>query len=175
MWRESSPKIVQMWWDIGKAAARSIMRRSHVDTPYKGVSFDFEDGILWMNLPSGRSLAYFGAKYEDSARMKGKKTINYMGVDQQTKRWSKVETYGPKLVENLVQATARDCLRESMLALDEAGYDIRFHIHDECVCTEPKNGRTVEEMAEVMGRPIEWAPGLPLRADGYACDFYLKD
>lgn len=175
MWRESSPKIVQMWWDIGKAAARSIMRRAHVDTPYKGVSFDFEDGILWMNLPSGRSLAYFGAKYEDSARMKGKKTINYMGVDQQTKRWSKVETYGPKLVENLVQATARDCLRESMLALDEAGYDIRFHIHDECVCTEPKNGRTVEEMAEVMGRPIEWAPGLPLRADGYACDFYLKD
>ena len=175
MWRESSPKIVQMWWDIGKAAARSIMRRAHVDTQYKGVSFDFEDGILWMNLPCGRSLAYFGAKYEDSAKMRGKKTINYMGVDQQTKRWTKVETYGPKLVENLVQATARDCLRESMFALDDAGFDIRVTVHDEILCTEPKNGRTVEEMAEIMGRPIPWAPGLPLRADGYACDFYLKD
>lgn len=175
MWRGASPLIVQMWWDLGKAAARSIMRRAHVDTPYHGVSFDFIDGILWMNLPSGRSLAYFGAKYEDSARMPGKKTINYMGVDQQTKRWTKVETYGPKLVENLVQGTARDCLRESMLALDEAGYDIRFHIHDEVVCTEPRDGRTVDQMAELMGQPIAWAPGLPLRADGYACDFYLKD
>lgn len=175
MWRAASPNIVQMWWDIGKAAARSIMRRAHVATPYKGVSFDFEDGILWMNLPSGRSLAYFGAKYEDSSRRPGKKTINYMGVDQQTKRWSKVESYGPKLVENLVQATARDCLRESMLALDKAGYDIRFHVHDEVVCTEPLGGRSVDEMAELMGQPIPWAPGLPLRADGYACNFYLKD
>lgn len=175
MWREASPKIVQMWWDIGKAAARSITRRSHVDTPYKGVSFDFEDGILWMNLPSGRSLAYFGAKYEESARMPGKMTINYMGVDQQTKRWSKVETYGPKLVENLVQATARDCLRESMLALDEAGYDIRAHVHDEIIVTEPIDGRSVDEMSELMGAEISWAPGLPLRGDGYACNFYMKD
>lgn len=175
MWRAASPKIVQMWWDIGKAAARSIMRRSHVDTAYKGVSFDYEDGILWMNLPSGRSLAYFGAKYEPSARMPGKMTINYMGVDQQTKRWSKVETYGPKLVENLVQAASRDCLRESMLALDAAGYDIRAHVHDEIIVTEPINGRSVDEMSELMGAEIEWAPGLPLRGDGYATPFYRKD
>lgn len=175
MWREASPKIVQMWWDIGKAAARSITRRGHVDTQYKGVSFDFEGGILWMNLPSGRSLAYFGAKYEASARMPGKMTINYRGVDQQTKRWTKVETYGPKLVENLVQATARDCLREAMLALDEAGYDIRGHVHDEVIVTEPINGRSVDEMSELMGAEIPWAPGLPLRADGYACNFYMKD
>lgn len=175
LWREASPKIVQMWWDIGKAAARSIAHRAHVEAGYKGVSFDYEEGILWMNLPSGRSLAYFGAKYEQSARMPGKKTINYMGVDQQTKRWTKVETYGPKLVENLVQATARDCLRESMLALDAAGYDIRAHVHDEVIVTEPINGRSVEEMAELMGRPIDWAPGLPLRADGYATAFYRKD
>ena len=175
MWREASPKIVQMWWDIGKAAARSITRRGHVETPYKGVSFDFVDGILWMNLPSGRSLAYFGAKYEESARMPGKMTINYMGVDQQTKRWTKVETYGPKLVENLVQATARDCLRESMMALDAEGYDIRGHVHDEIIVTEPINGRSVDEMSELMGKEISWAPGLPLRADGYECNFYMKD
>ena len=107
--------------------------------------------------------------------MPGKMTINYMGVDQQTKRWSKVETYGPKLVENLVQATARDCLRESMFTLDEAGFDIRAHVHDEVICTEPINGRTVEEMSELMGRPIPWAEGLPLRGDGYHCNFYMKD
>ena len=175
LWRASSPKIVQMWWDIGKAAARSIVRRGHVETPYKGICFDYEDGILWMTLPSGRKLAYFGAKYEQSSRMPGKMTINYMGVNQQTKKWERVETYGPKLVENIVQGTARDCLRESMMALDEAGYDIRFHIHDEIVCTEPLGGRTVDEMATLMGQPIQWAPGLPLRADGYACSFYLKD
>lgn len=175
LWREASPRIVQMWWDIGKAAARSVSRRGHTETEYGGVSFDYEDGILWMTIPSGRRLAYFGTKYKPSSRRPGKKTICYMGVDQQTKRWAKIETYGPKLVENLVQATARDCLRESMLALDAAGYDIRAHVHDEVIVTEPIGGRNVEEMAELMGHPIEWAPGLPLRADGYSCPFYIKD
>ena len=86
-----------------------------------------------------------------------------------------METYGPKLVENLVQATARHCLRESMLALDEAGYDIRAHVHDEIIVTEPIDGRSVNEMSELMGAEISWAPGLPLRGDGYACNFYMKD
>ena len=98
-----------------------------------------------------------------------------MGVDQQTKKWERVETWGGKLTENLVQATARDCLRESMMALDEAGYDIRAHVHDEVIVSEPIGGRSVEEMAELMGQPIAWAPGLPLRADGYETPFYKKD
>ena len=82
---------------------------------------------------------------------------------------------GPIIAHNCVQATARDCLRESMLALDEAGYDIRAHVHDEVIVTEPVDGRSVEDMSAIMGRPIPWAPGLPLRADGYSCPFYQKD
>lgn len=82
---------------------------------------------------------------------------------------------GPIIAHNCVQATARDCLRESMLALDEAGYDIRAHVHDEVIVTEPVDGRSVEDMSAIMGRPIAWAPGLPLRADGYSCPFYQKD
>ena len=107
--------------------------------------------------------------------MPGKKVITYMGVDQQTKKWTRQESYGPKLVENLTQSAARDCLRESMLALDTAGFDIRFTVHDEIIVTEPLDGRSVEDMSEIMGRPIPWAPGLPLRADGYSCPFYQKD
>ena len=98
-----------------------------------------------------------------------------MGVNQQSKKWERVETWGGKLTENLVQATARDCLRESMLALDDAGYDIRAHVHDEVIVSEPIGGRSVEEMADLMGQPITWAPGLPLRADGYETEFYKKD
>ena len=175
LWRESSPNIVQMWWDIGKAAARSIVKKTHVETRYKGVCFDFESGILWMTLPSGRRIAYYSARCEESRRRPGKKVITYMGVDQKTKKWARLESYGPKLVENLTQGVARDCLREAMLALDAEGYDIRAHVHDEVIVTEPLGGRSVEEMSEIMGRPIPWAPGLPLRADGYSCPFYQKD
>ena len=82
---------------------------------------------------------------------------------------------GPVIAHNCVQATARDCLREAMFALDNASYDIRATVHDEVIVTEPLGGRSVEEMAELMGQPIEWAPGLPLRADGYSCPFYIKD
>ena len=140
-----------------------------------GVRFDFEEGILWMNLPSGRRIAYYGAKYEESKWKPGRKVLSYMGVNQQSKKWERVETWGGKLTENLVQATARDCLRESMLALDDAGYDIRAHVHDEVIVSEPIGGRSVEEMADLMGQPITWAPGLPLRADGYETPFYKTD
>ena len=82
---------------------------------------------------------------------------------------------GPIIAHNCVQATARDCLREAMLALDDAGYDIRAHVHDEVIVSEPIGGRSVEEMADLMGQPITWAPGLPLRADGHETEFYKKD
>ena len=129
---------------------------------------------MWMTLPSGRRIAYYDAKYEQS-KWKNGRAISYMGVDQQTKKWARVETWGGKLVENCVQATARDCLRESMLALADAGCDIRAHVHDEVIMSEPVGGRTVDEIAEIMGRPLPWAPGLPLRGDGYECEFYMKD
>lgn len=175
MWRASSPNICALWKALEKAAIRAVMRKGSAVSTIGNVLFEYENGILWMNLPSGRRIAYFGVKYEESKWKRGQKALSYMGLDQQSKKWVRLETWGGKLTENLVQATARDCLRESMLALDEAGYDIRAHIHDEVVVTEPIDGRSVAEMSEIMGQPISWAPGLPLRADGYETPFYRKD
>ena len=175
LWRESSPKICQLWQTMEKAACRCVLSKAPTKDSLAGIRFDYENGVLWMTLPSGRRLAYWDAQYTESRFHPGRRTLSYMGVDQQTKKWNRIETWGGKLVENLVQATARDCLRESMFSLDAEGYDIRAHVHDEVIVTEPIGGRSVEQMAEVMGRAIDWAPGLPLRADGYETPFYMKD
>lgn len=175
MWRDASPKVVRLWKTIENAAIKAIVRRTSVTDSLAGIRFDYENGILWMNLPSGRRIAYWGAQYAPSKWKNGQKALTYMGVDQQTKKWTRVETWGGKLVENLVQATARDCLRDKMLALDEAGFDIRMHVHDEVVVTEPRGGRTLEDVNAIMNAPLPWAEGLPLRGDGYYCDFYQKD
>ena len=175
LWRESSPKICQLWKTMEKAACRCVLSKAPTKDSLAGIRFDYENGVLWMTLPSGRRLAYWGAQYTESRFHPGRRVLSYMGVDQQTKKWNRIETWGGKLVENLVQATARDCLRESMFALDAEGYDIRAHVHDEVIVTEPIGGRSVEQMAEVMGRAIDWAPGLPLRADGYEGSYYFKD
>lgn len=358
LWRESSPRICEFWRSLEKAAVRSVARRAHTVSEIGGIGFDMEQGVLWMTLPSGRRIAYWGARYEESHRNAGRKVLSYMGQNQQTKKWERIETWGGKLVENCwtagtlvlthrgwvpiedvsgadlvwdgvewvptngsavrysrrplfeldglcvtgehkiltergwvnaadcdgldrvqvqlpgdsgpqyghgfswapeaeqpqsakiqvcrvrgaegecfgtgretgdklhhtpvsagtrlscrssgrcsgreepvydvlncgprhryvvlgksgpiiahncVQATARDCLREAMFALDAAGFDIRATVHDEVIVTEPLGGRSVEEMAALMGGPIPWAPGLPLRADGYACPYYQKD
>lgn len=175
LWRESSPKICQLWQTMEKAACRCVLSKAPTKDSLAGIRFDYENGVLWMTLPSGRRIAYWGAQYTESRFHPGRRVLSYMGVDQQTKKWNRIETWGGKLVENLVQATARDCLRESMFSLDAEGYDIRAHVHDEVIVTEPIGGRSVEQMAEVMGRAIDWAPGLPLRADGYETPFYMKD
>ena len=175
LWRGSSPRICEFWRSLEKAAIRSVARHAHTVSEIGGIGFDMEQGVLWMTLPSGRRIAYWGARYEESRRNAGRKVLSYMGQNQQTKKWERIETWGGKLVENCVQATARDCLREAMFALDAAGFDIRAHVHDEVIVTEPLGGRSVEEMAALMGGPIPWAPGLPLRADGYACPYYQKD
>lgn len=175
LWRESSPRICELWRSLEKAAIRAVARKSTAFSDIGNVRFDYEDGILWMSLPSGRRIAYYGATYTESIWNKDRKVLSYMGTDQKTHKWGRLETWGGKLTENLVQATARDCLRESMFALDDEGYDIRAHVHDEVIVTEPIHGRSVEEMSEVMGREITWAPGLPLRADGYETPFYMKD
>ena len=177
LWREKSPKIVDMWWTLERAAVRCIVTGKPQQPGIKNVRFEKESGILWMTLPSGRRIAYFGAKYEEGTGKytKAKKVISYMGRDQKTGKWTRIESYGPKLVENLVQATARDCLRDSMLALTDAGFDIRAHVHDEVIITEPIDGRSVSDVSEIMSRELPWAEGLPLRADGYECPFYKKD
>ena len=175
LWRASSPRICAFWKAMEKAAIRSVVRRAHTVSDIGNIAFDMDQGVLWMTLPSGRRLAYWGAKYEESQKNPGRKALTFMGQNQMTKKWERVETFSGRLVENAVQATARDCLREAMFALDAAGFDIRATVHDEVIVTEPIGGRSVEEMAALMGRPIPWAPGLPLRADGYACPYYRKD
>ena len=177
LWREKSPRIVALWKRLERAAIRCVATGHPVLAGIKNVRFDMEQGILWMTLPSGRRISYFAAKYEEGTGKfnKGRKVLSYMGKDQKTGKWTRIETWGGKLVENLVQATARDCLRDSMMELDSLGFDIRAHVHDEVIITEPINGRSVEDVCAIMGHVPVWADGLPLRADGYETPFYMKD
>lgn len=175
LWREASPRVCALWRALERAAIRCVVHKTPQVSAIGGIRFEMECGILWMTLPSGRRIAYYGAEYGPSRFHRDRRALNYMGVDQKTKRWGRVETWGGKLAENVTQATARDCLRDTMLALEDAGYDIRAHVHDEVIISEPRDGRTVEDVSAIMGRELPWASGLPLRGDGYACDFYMKD
>ncbi len=175
LWREASPRVCALWRALNRAAIRCVVHKTPQVSAIGGIRFEMECGILWMTLPSGRRIAYYGAEYGPSRFHRDRRALSYMGVDQKTKRWGRVETWGGKLAENVTQATARDCLRDTMLALEDAGYDIRAHVHDEVIISEPRDGRTVEDVSAIMGRELPWASGLPLRGDGYACDFYMKD
>lgn len=168
-WRNSNPKIVRFWWDVDKAATTCV--REHTATSTHGIRFFYQSGFLFIVLPSGRQLAYVKPKM--GLNRFGSDSITYEGVGEQ-KKWCRLETYGPKLVENIVQATARDILCEAMQRLDAQGYRIVMHIHDEAVIEAPAD-TSLEEICAVMGQTPAWASGLLLRADGYICDFYKKD
>ena len=166
-WRAASPTIPKLWREAENAAKWAL---SHPGGHIKmrcGVQYYRDAHALRCRLPSGRWLTYWDARLEDDS-------IVFMGQAGQTGAWAKVETWGGKLVENIVQAYARDCLAVAMDRLDAAGFAICFHVHDEVVAEAPQ-GTDWREMAEIMGRPIDWAPGLLLRADGYTTDFYMKD
>ena len=171
-WREASPHIVALWRSLEQAAQRCIRRQKSTLSTVGGIRFDWEDGVMWMRLPSGRRIAYWGADFGENRW--GNPSLSYMGLDQKTKKWGRLETWGGKLTENLVQATARDILAGAMLRLDAAGYSIRGHVHDEVIVTCPVETK-VADVAELMGANVPWAPGLLLRADGYECDYYRKD
>lgn len=173
LWRKANPRIVSMWKSLETAMKKSIVHKATTVDKVGGVRFRWEKGIVWMRLPSGREMAYYGADYGES-RFKNGMTLSYLGIDSK-KKFTRIETWGGRVFENLVQSTARDCLRDTMLRLDADGWDIRGHIHDEVICSEPINGRGVEEMCEVFARPIDWAPGLPLTGAGYTTPFYKKD
>ena len=166
-WRDASPHIVALWKSLEQAAIRCVRRKRSTLSTVGGIRFDWEEPVLWMTLPSGRRIAYWGAEYSENR-------WGNVGLDQKTKKWTRLETWGGKLTENLVQATARDCLKESMLRLDAAGYSIRGHVHDEVIITTPLTAK-VEDVSAIMGANIPWAPGLLLRADGYECNYYMKD
>ncbi|ACL77354.1 DNA polymerase [Ruminiclostridium cellulolyticum] len=172
-WRNSNPKIVKLWWDVDKAAMTAVREHMPVRIQY-GITFSYKDGFLFIKLPSGRKLAYVKPKIKDGKF--GRPALTYEGMDQIKKTWERIDTYGPKLVENIVQAVARDCLAVNMLRLDDAGYDIRMHVHDEVILDVPNTDTdALAQVNEIMSQPIDWAPGLPLRADGYETEFYKKD
>lgn len=196
-WRLASPTIPRLWSrveDAAKAALTNPGRRCAVLRKYRdverarqnealtggrGYSQEFLAGgavcTFWRDkdalrckLPSGRILTYW------QARLDNENKICFMGQNQTTRKWERTDTWGGKLVENVVQAFARDCLAVAILRLETAGFNICFHVHDEIVAEAPVGTRW-EDMAEIMGQPIEWAPGLLLRADGYETKFYMKD
>lgn len=170
-WRAASPAIVEFWGTIQSAAQRCVRHRAEVTIKNAGIKFDYAHGAMRIKLPSGRLLMYHGAevyagRFGDAVR--------YKGVNQDTKQWGWVETYGGKLAENITQAVARDVLAYKMVALDENNFDIRMHIHDEVV-VETDQLDALERMSEILSERLDWAKGLPLAADGYFTDYYKKD
>lgn len=166
-WRQASPHIVQLWWDVEAAAIRVVSRKTTAET--HGIRFSYESGLLFIELPSGRRLAYVKPRIEENRF--GNDSITYDGIGA-SKRWERLETYSGKLVENIVQAIARDLLFYSMRTLSHCF--IVGHIHDEMIIECSKNV-SLDVICEQMAHTPKWAEGLILRADGYECEFYRKD
>lgn len=166
-WRNSNPNIVKFWWEIDRAAMNAV--KYHMDGEVCGVRFCYQSGMLFITLPSGRRLSY--VKPRLGTNQFGSECITYEGIGS-TKKWERLETYGPKLVENIVQATARDILCYAMRTLSHCF--ITMHIHDELVI-EADPRMSLASVCEQMGRTPPWADGLQLRADGYETPFYKKD
>ncbi|MEG2050918.1 MAG: DNA polymerase [Oscillospiraceae bacterium] len=175
-WRASNRCIVDLWYAVENAALACL--RTGGQTGVNGILFtheaDFQNGqdFLTITLPSGRKLYY--VKPFLTSNQWGKDSIGYWGLNQTSKKWQVLETYGGKLVENIVQAIARDCLAVSIQRLEEAGFKVVMHVHDECIIDAPLE-QSMDTACEIMGQPIDWAPGLLLRADGFTTDFYKKD
>ena len=168
-WRQASPTIPRFWRDAENAAKWALqMPGTRAKIPSCAVTYIRDKDALRCILPSGRVLSYWGARLNTNG------SISFMGQNQTTRKWEKMDTWGGKLVENIVQAVARDCLAVALLRLDAAGYKIVFHVHDEIIAEAPDGSRW-EDMADIMGQPIDWAPGLLLRGDGYSTPFYMKD
>ena len=166
-WRQSNPKIVQFWWAVDRAVMDAITRKTTTKT--HGIVFSARNGMLFITLPSGRSLAYVKPKIGENRF--GGDCITYEGVGG-TKKWERIDSYGPKFVENIVQATSRDILCYAMQTLRCCS--IVMHIHDEVVI-EADRRMSLQAVCDQMGRTPPWAKGLQLRADGYETDFYKKD
>lgn len=166
-WRRANPNIVQFWKDVQRAATKALKTRRPIKLGK--LTFNYRKGFLLIKLPSGRNLAYARAKVESGDY--GDK-ISYEGQGDKA-YFTKQETYGGKLVENIVQATARDILAEALLRIEEAGHDVVFHVHDEAIIEGA--GMTIEEVNNLMAQAPDWAEGLPLNSEGYVTKYYMKD
>ena len=169
-WRNSNPKIVQFWWDIEKAAIETI--KDHKDRQVGRIGVSFSNNTLWLQLPSGRRLAYVKPKLQPNRF--GRLSITYEGLGQNNK-WSRIETYSGNLVENITQATARDLLAEAMWRIENAGLDIVGHVHDEVILEVSEDGVTVEDVCQIMNQNPKWADGIVLNSAGYQGFYYFKD
>ena len=169
-WRNSNPKIVQFWWDIEKAAIETI--KDHKDRQVGRIGVSFSNNTLWLQLPSGRRLAYVKPNLQPNRF--GRISITYEGLGQNNK-WCRIETYSGKLVENITQATARDLLAEAMWRIEKAGLEIVGHVHDEVILEVPEEGVTVEDVCQIMNQNPKWADGIVLNSAGYQGFYYFKD
>lgn len=166
-WRAANPAITKFWWDTDAAVKRVIQTGSPAKLRH-GIALHREGPLLRLRLPSGRELSYVNPRIIDDS-------ITYEGTLQASGLWGRIESYGPKIVENIVQATARDCLAVSIDRLERLGFPIVFHVHDEVICEVPEGVSSADDLAGIMGEPISWAPGLPLKAAAYECQYYRKD
>lgn len=169
-WRQANPRIIRLWAQVENAAVMAVRQRTRVRLGR--LTFQSRSGMLLITLPSGRKLCYVKPRIQTNRF--GGDGLTYEGVGE-SKKWTRIETFGGKLTENIVQATARDLLAEAMLRLRDAGFEIVMHVHDEVVLEVPVGQSSVGEVCARMAEAPEWADGLPLRADGYECEFYQKD
>ena len=169
-WRNANPHIVRFWYEVGNAAMKAIKEKTTV--PLGKLVFAYERGILFIRLPSGRRLSYI--KPRIGTNRFGGDSITYMGINS-AKKWDRLETFGGKLTENIVQGTARDLLANALINAANAGYDTVFNVHDEIICEVPNGYGSVDELCRLMCIKPEWADGLPLNADGFECEYYKKE
>jgi DNA polymerase len=190
-WRAANPEIVNLWYACERAAKQAVASKAMVPLTIAGgrtrLVFAYESGFLTITLPSKRKLFYVKPRIEteDLYRettaggryvLASTGSLTYEGMDQKTKQWTRLPTYGGKLVENITQAVARDCLAEAMLALDAEGYPQLFTVHDEDIVELPYSSpKGLKDVEAVMGRPIAWAKDLPLRGDGFETEYYMKE
>ena len=165
-WRTANPKIVEFWWEVDEAIKECVRNKGEAEV--EKIGFRYQSGMLFIDLPSGRSLVYVKPRIEENDF--GGESITYMGVGA-NKKWERLESYGPKFVENIVQAIARDLLMEAMMRM--GGMRIVAHVHDEVIIEAEED--LVEKICRLMAIVPDWAEGLVLNADGYECSFYMKD
>ena len=176
-WRDANPHIVNLWYSVERAAMETM--RTGQPVSMGDVTFARESDIaqnqdfFTITLPSGRQLFYAQPFLTTNAYQR--EALHYHGMNQTTKKWEVISTYGGRIVENITQAVARDCLYHSLERLSEAGYQAIFHVHDEVILDAPENSANVENVLQIMGEAIPWAPGLPLKADGFTTPYYRKD
>lgn len=176
-WRAASPNITALWNALEKAAIRCVRTRMPVELPqYYGIRFRFERAhgynVLFIDLPNGRPIAYWDPKIKTNKY--DKSALSFMHVA--TGKWVRGDTFGGRITENVIQSIARDCLAEKMKTLDEFGYNIAFHVHDEVILDVPTEDTGAAALVDqIMGEPISWAPGLPLKGGTYECNYYRKD